>query len=80
MHLQSRPHLFDRRTLEDWGSNNTDNYLLEQAYATAVDIIKTYTQSRLPAGVESSMAEIVQEFESEFGLRIEKQHSVSATA
>jgi len=80
MHLQSRPHLFDRRTLEDWGSNNTDNYLLEQAYATAVDIIKTYTPSKLPAGAESLMAEIVREFESEVGLKVEKQHTVLATA
>jgi len=80
MHLQSRPYLFDRRTLEDWGSNNTDNYLLEQAYATAVDIIRTYTPSKLPAASESSMAEIIREFESEIGLITDTKKSVLAPA
>jgi hypothetical protein len=68
MHDQSCTRLFDRRTLEDWGSETPNASLLENAYAKATDIINSHQSPKLPSGAEMAMEEIVREFESKAGI------------
>lgn len=80
MRDQSWTQLFDRRTLEDWRSQNGDESLLEKAYSKAVDIIDTHLPPALPIGADLAMEEIVREFESKSGTteRHKPSYAVSA--
>jgi trimethylamine--corrinoid protein Co-methyltransferase len=80
MRDQSCTRLFDRRTLEDWGSETANASLLEHAYAEATDIINSHQSPKLPSVAEMAMEEIVREFESKAGIAKRIKTAVEAPA
>jgi trimethylamine--corrinoid protein Co-methyltransferase len=67
MEEQSQPALIDRRMREDWqSSGSTDLY--QRALEQARHILKTHHPEPLPAGVQKTMREIVEEAEKEMGI------------
>jgi len=66
MKEQSQAKLFDRRSREDWMAATGGKTLQEQAYETAIDILKNHKPApSLPDGASEEMENIVNEFQKE---------------
>ncbi len=68
MKEQSQVQIFNRQTRTAWeaaGAKTT----AEKAYEKALDILKTHQVAPLPAGAADEMARIIDEYETELGVK-----------
>jgi trimethylamine--corrinoid protein Co-methyltransferase len=67
---QTHPHLIDRRMRVDWEAAGATS-IYERSWEKAMDILENYQPEPLPDDVQKSLRSIVEETESEFGVRKE---------
>ncbi|MGI6630320.1 MAG: [trimethylamine--corrinoid protein] Co-methyltransferase [Bacillota bacterium] len=63
----SQPHIFDRKTRDNWQKNGGKN-ATERAYEEAAYIISHHQAKSLPKGTQEEMKEIIENYEKELGL------------
>ena len=63
MRSQSQSKLLDRRSRSDWMELTQGEYIQEQAYRAAIDVLNNHQPPELHQGAAETMREIVKEFE-----------------